>query len=344
MQILRRCGPSPRLLLTGLAALILVLSACAPAVDAPTPTVIPTAAPTRSTAPPIIATVGAPIPPTAVPRVALPSFPRWSRGDVFTVLALGTDRREQEIARSDTIMIATIDLRNKKADVVSIPRDLLIDIPGHGQDRVNAAYSFGEQERPGSGPLSAKAAIERNFQVTIPHWAVVDFQCFRNAVDAVGGVYVDVPQRIVDDAYPSDDYGFMSLTFDPGFQWMGGDRALQYSRTRHDDSDFGRMARQQQVLKALREQLLVFQNISALPSVLDGCKGMASDIAPIELAGLAFAARSIPEANIHLRVIDEKMVRPTTLASGAAVLLPNWDAIRPVVREVMPSGVTAQRP
>jgi len=323
--------------------LLAMMVACTPEAPAPTtaaPTLAP-APPTRSTAQPIIPT-GIPLP-TPAPRSALPVLPRWSRGDVVTLLALGVDRREEEIPRSDTIMIATIDLRGKKADVVSIPRDLLIDIPGFGQDRINAAFSYGEQEKAGSGPVRAKAAIERNFQMSIPHWAVVDFQCFRNAVDAVGGVYVDVPQAIEDNAYPDDGYGYLQLNFDPGFQWMGGDRALQYSRTRHDDSDFGRMRRQQQVLTSLREQLLLLQNLTALPSVLDGCRGMASDLPATELIGLAFAARSIPEANIHLRVIDERMTRPATTASGAAVLVPNWDAIRPMVRETMPSAASARR-
>jgi len=256
---------------------------------------------------------------------------------VVSLLALGVDRRGSEVARSDTMLLATIDVAKKQISAVSIPRDLLVDIPGQGQERINAAFSFGEQERPGGGPARVKQVVEQNLHVTVPHWAVVDFQCFRTAIDAVGGIYVDVPTRIVDREYPDENYGIMQITFEPGFQWLDGERALEYARTRHADSDFGRMRRQQVVLSALRTQLITLQRLPVLPSVLDGCRGFASDLPLIDLVALAFTARSIPESNIHLTIIDEQMTRPTMLPNGAEVLSPDWTAIRPLVRTALPA-------
>lgn len=268
-------------------------------------------------------------------------LPRWNRGERLTLLLLGIDRRASEIARSDSIILATIELRNRRAAAVSIPRDLLVEIPGVGTDRVNAAFAFGELEQAGSGPLHAKQTLERNFQVAIDHWVAVDFQCFRGAVDAIGGIQLNVPRRVTDGAYPTDDWGYQAISFEPGLQWLDGERALQYARTRHADSDFGRMRRQQQVLAALRAQLLTVQNITALPTILQSCQGLRSDLSPLELVALAFAGRTIPEDRIQLRVIDESMTQATQTAGGASVLAPRWEAIRPLIKETLPP-VTAR--
>jgi LCP family protein required for cell wall assembly len=276
--------------------------------------------------------------PGAAPQapVDLSRLPRWSRGDVVSLMALGIDRRGDEPPRSDTMLLATIDMANRRASVVSIPRDLLVDIPGLGRERINAAFSTGEQERPGGGAVLARQVVEQNFQVRVPHWAVVDFQCFRTAIDAIGGMYLDVPSGILDREFPDENYGTMEVVFEPGFQWLDGERALQYARTRHADSDFARMRRQQLVLSALRTQLITLQRLPALPAVMDGCRGFSSDLPLIDLIALAFTARSIPEENIQLSAIDERMTRPSVLPGGASVLAADWNAVRALVRSTLP--------
>jgi LCP family protein required for cell wall assembly len=235
------------------------------------------------------------------------------------------------------MLLATIDIGNRSAAVVSIPRDLLVDIPGLGRERINAAFSAGEQERPGGGVVLARQVVEQNFRVRVPHWAVVDFQCFRTAIDAIGGMYLDVPSAILDREYPDESYGTVEVAFEPGFQWMDGERALQYARTRHGDSDFGRMRRQQLVLSALRTQLITLQRLPVLPSVIDGCRGFSSDLPLIDLMALAFTARSIPEENIQLTAIDERLARPSILPNGASVLTADWNEIRALVRSTLPA-------
>jgi LCP family protein required for cell wall assembly len=272
-------------------------------------------------------------PPTLPPERFNP-FPRWSREDNLTMLLVGVDRRnERDIFRTDTVILGHVDFRGRRGTLISIPRDLVVSIPGFYQDRINTVYALGEtQKRPAGGLELLRTTVERNFGVTIDHYAVIDFKCFRGAVDALGGVIVNVERRIYDPLYPTDDYGYKALTIEAGRQSMNGERALEYVRTRYGDSDFGRMRRQQQVLSAVKEQALKVQNLTALPQAAVACAGMSSDLGIFELVALGAAARHINQADISQRVIDERMAVPFTAASGASMLQPRWEEIRALVR------------
>jgi LCP family protein required for cell wall assembly len=287
---------------------------------------------------PVSATpVATPEPPTPLPT-RLPTStpaPAWSGPSTFTFVALGVDRRnDQEIPRTDTIMLGKVDLRTPSVNLVSIPRDLLVDIPGYGKDRINAAYVYGEQfKEPGGGIGMLKRTIEKNFGLQIDHFGLVDFQCFRTAVDAVGGVNVNVPRLIVDTHYPTDDYGTKAVRFEPGMQKMDGERALEYARTRYADSDFQRMQRQQLIIAAMREQLLTLRTLPSLPTMLAGCRNMRSDLGWRDYLTLATTMQSLSGNRVSFAAVDERMTVDTTLASGAAVLLPRWEPIRALLAE-----------
>jgi len=277
---------------------------------------------------------------TAIPT-ATPA-PSWAGPSTFTFVALGVDQRnEQEIPRTDTIMIGRVDVRLPSVNLVSIPRDLLVDIPGYGKDRINTAYVYGEQfKEPGGGIGLLKRTIEKNFGVRIDHFGLVDFQCFRTTVDAMGGVTLNVPRSIVDTHYPTDDYGTKVVKFDPGLQKMDGERALEYARTRYSDSDFQRMQRQQLIVAALRDQLLQLRTLPSLPTMLGGCRNMRSDLGWREYLNLATTAQSLSGGRISFAAIDERMAVDATLESGAAVLLPRWEPIRALIAETFnPSAV-----
>src|SRR5438270_672982 len=113
-------------------------------------------------------------------------------------------------------LVGCVDLATHAAGVLSIPRDLVVDIPGYGRDRINTAYVYGELYGKAGGMDTLKATVLRNFGVPIDHYAVVDFGCFRGLVDALGGVTVDIPKHIVDTQYPTDDYGTRRVEFLPG--------------------------------------------------------------------------------------------------------------------------------
>lgn len=208
----------------------------------------------------------APLPTVApVERAEAPALTRQP----FTVLLIGTDVRDdphEPSVRSDTLILARVDPEARGAALLSIPRDTLVTIPSEvcgGRKKINAAYACGylHPTQYGSGvkPEDAGAAlaaetVEALLGVPVDYTAQIDFRGFERVIDAIGGITIDVPRTIVDPAYPTEDYGTIEVVFKAGRQRMDGRTALQYARTRHADSDFGRIDRQQQVLMAALQQ------------------------------------------------------------------------------------------
>ncbi|MEY3989335.1 MAG: hypothetical protein RI985_416 [Chloroflexota bacterium] len=176
----------------------------------------------------------------------------------LTVLLLGTDRRPQESApsRSDTILLMRILPDTQQISLLSIPRDLMVDIPGYGVARINAAHVYGDLYRSlGSGMSLATKTVSNVVGVPIDYTVVIDFQGFISAIDALGGVTVSVPKALNDAKFPTMEYGIKEVSFAPGPNTMDGYTALTYSRIRHPDNDFERMTRQQAVLKGIMLRL-----------------------------------------------------------------------------------------
>lgn len=174
------------------------------------------------------------------------------------ILILGVDSREGEgwVARADSIMLAGVDPAHLRVSLLSVPRDLAIDVPNYGLQRINTVNMLGEMDAPGTGPDLMQAAFTASFGITPERYVRLDFDGFVDLVNAVGGVTIDVERTLVDDFYPTPDGGVMRVQFDPGVQHMDGERALIYARTRHADSDYERVARQQQVVSALMGKLV----------------------------------------------------------------------------------------
>lgn len=177
--------------------------------------------------------------------------------DPVDLLILGVDARpgERYLTRTDSVILVNVDPAKRDVTLLSIPRDVFIYVPAYGEQRINTINVLGEQEAEGAGPALVKASIKESFGITIEHYVRLDFQGFVALVDAVGGVDIDVPKLIIDYAYPTADNGTMTVRFEPGVQHMNGERALQYARTRHQDDDYQRAARQQQVINAVVRKL-----------------------------------------------------------------------------------------
>lgn len=179
----------------------------------------------------------------------------WEGKTDLNILILGVDRRvDGGDQNADVIIIAHLDLIQKKLAAVSIPRDLLVEIPEIGPDKINGSYNIGVLENPDdpvSGVVKVRDTIEYVFGIPIDAYTLLDFDGFRAIVDAAGGIEIDVPAPIHDEEYPTEDYGVKTVDFRAGPQDMNGERALEYVRTRHGDSDDGRRERQRQVLMAL---------------------------------------------------------------------------------------------
>jgi len=236
------------------------------ATGTPRPTNTPDIRGIIATLPPVVST---PIP-TEIPPI------NFDRKDPFTILMLGVDTREGDTdpSRSDTIIVAYVDPLEKHVNMMSIPRDLLVtQAGGFGQAKMSDVYANGEINKyvdPTRGGIAlVRDTIEQNFRIQIDYYAQVDFNGFRKIVDAFGGVTVDNPYPIKDDEYPTEDYQFTRVFFPAGILHLYGEEALQFARTRHDDNDFQRNARQQQVLLGIRQQALQLNLLSKATSLID---------------------------------------------------------------------------
>lgn len=258
-------------------------------------------------------------------------------GQALTLLILGVDRRADEAGptRSDAMIVAGVRPDTGQAALLSIPRDLWLEIPGVGEQRVNTAMFFGYQaDDPLAGPALAADTIRRNFGLPVDRVAVLDFQTFVRLIDALGGIEIDVPRPIVDTQYPTPDYGVTTISFEPGPQIMDGQQALIYARTRHDDDDFGRTERQQQVIQATVARLLDPLTWPRLPAVLEVLRtGVITDVQPADLPALWPLLQAIGAGTVQ-RATLEDAATPWVTPAGAWVLLPDWAAIEAEVRNL----------
>jgi LCP family protein required for cell wall assembly len=251
------------------------------------------------------------------------------------ILVLGLDRRPHETGpcRSDVMMLVRLDSDNDTISLLSIPRDLYVWIPGHGEGRINTAHFWGEFERPDNGPALAMQVIHQNLGVPVHGYVRLDFQGLVKLVDALGGIYVEVPAEIRDDQYPTDDLGYTSIVIPAGRQKMDGERVLTYVRTRHASSDFDRVRRHQQVAAALLRQAGSPAGWVHLPATLKAVRESVDtglSLGEILLWG-TFAVRSDLDSLDRI-VLDETMTFPQTTGNGSQVLVPDWNRILPLMR------------
>ena len=218
--------------------------------------------------------------PTALGIVSTPLLPPasgtvpWNGSDRINILAMGVDSRNPADApHSDTMIVLSLDPANRKARMVSIPRDLAVTVPGYGQlSKINAGYFQGVvQGGIAGGPPYAAFTVEHSLGVPINYYAVLDFNKFRKLIGALGGVDINVDQDINDQAYPADvGSGFSPFIISKGMHHMDGITALKYVRERHAyaDQDGSRIRHQQQLISALRDKALSLQTLIHLPSIL----------------------------------------------------------------------------
>lgn len=167
---------------------------------------------------------------------------------------------------TDTIMIASVKPSTEQIGLISIPRDMAVDIPGKGIYKINHANAFGEDKKSNWGGAFATEVVEKNFDIDIPYYVRVDFKAFSEIIDEIGGIKVNVERAFEDQTYPTEDGGYQTVTFQRGIQTMNGDTALKYARSRHgnngEGSDFARAKRQQKMLLALRQKMMSFETVA----------------------------------------------------------------------------------
>lgn len=286
-----------------------------------------------------------PMPGATLPPVPIPTATTQPATGVINVLLMGKDERPDESGvptRTDTMMVVRVDFDHRVAKLLSVPRDVWVALPGLqdrdiSEGRINTAYYYGElYDAPGGGPRVAMDAVTLNFGIPIDHYAIVNFDGFVRTVDALGGIEVEVPERIYDPLFPTENYGYMTLIIEPGLQHMDGATALRYARTRHQDSDTERVKRQQLVLLAIRDKALTIDAVSKLPEIYAAVEGtFETDMSLAQLITYALAAQTIDRSQITTYVIDQDVLSAWETPGGAHVWIPQRARIGPIIESFL---------
>jgi LCP family protein required for cell wall assembly len=215
-------------------------------------------------------------------------------GAPFYMVLMGSDTRPgQTQQRSDTLIVARVDPQNKKIQMISIPRDSRVAIPGKWTTKINAAAVYG-------GPALVIKTVKQITGLPITHFVNLNFNGFRDVVDAIGGVWIDVPFDIYDTQ--ASAYGKEYATVNKGYQKLDGKHALTFVRTRHTmaDSDYGRMRNQQAFIKALASQALSLSNVFNASAIVDAvASNLDTDLTPLQLADLVIQFKGMDSANLE---------------------------------------------
>jgi LCP family protein required for cell wall assembly len=287
-----------------------------------------------------------PPPPIAIPDSELP--PPWDGASRVNILFMGLDERDWVeglgAPRSDTMILFTIDPLSKTAGMISIPRDLWVNIPGFGYSRINTAYSSGEGNKlPGGGPGLAMRTVEQLLGVPIQYYAQVDFAAFEEAVDAMGGLELCVPEKILVSVIGKEK----KYPIKAGCHVYPGYLVLGYARTRKTDGgDIDRAERQQQVILALRKQIFSPGNfphmVAIAPDVYaEASAGLRTNLSFDDALRLGSLMSQIPVESIKRGVIDYSMGSLDNVTLGgenASVMKPFPDKIRELRDQVFTSG------
>ncbi len=194
-------------------------------------------------------------------------------------------------ARSDTIFVLSLDLKRQRVGMLSIPRDTRVELAyGRGTDKINAAHAYG-------GVPLAKATVEQFLGIEIDHYVVIKMHATRNLIDAMGGVTIDVEKDMDYD----DNWGNLHIHLKQGRQHLNGEQAVGYIRFRHDhEADWGRMRRQQQLVKVVAEQLMAPTALLKLDKLVDtAMENIDTDLSRAQLLALAHLFKQTPPERIH---------------------------------------------
>lgn len=240
-----------------------------------------------------------------------------------TVLVLGLDRAPQgtAVARSDTMLLVTVDPPSGYAGMLSLPRDLWVSVPGLGPGRINTAHFFGEAAAPGQGPPMAVRTVSENFGLDIDGYVRVTFDGIVDSVDALGGLVIDLPTAM--SGYAAGEHR------------LDGRQALAFVRDRAGSDDFFRMQRSQLFLKAALRQAARPASWPRMPLAAAAfLRSLESNLPVWEWPRLIVGLLRAGADGIDGRTITREMVQPFTTDQGAQVLAPVWERINPVLLEM----------
>jgi LCP family protein required for cell wall assembly len=289
------------------------------------------------------------LPPVGTPLASTSGVPTWNGTDRLNILLLGVDQRPGDVTfNTDTMIVVSIDPVTKNVALFSLPRDT-VDVPlpvaAQGvfgsvyRGKINSLWT-NARNRPDAFPgtdrqrgyNALKETLSTLYNLNIQYYVMVNFEGFRQVVDTLGGVTIDVQNPVVDDKYPGDNGTDLRVYIPAGPQHMTGSEALIYARSRHGSNDFDRAARQQRVIVSIREQTspqTVLNNLSALLTTLKS--SFKTDIPPAELPALIQLSSQVNTANIRSYVFSPPRFGTEGYPGGIYSIEPNVALIRSTV-------------
>jgi LCP family protein required for cell wall assembly len=244
--------------------------------------------------------------------------------DKSTIMIMGVDERDDDVGRSDTLMIASLDPKKKQASLLSVPRDTRVKIKGHGFDKINAAYAYGHEQL-------SQDTVEGLLGVNIDHYVIINTKSFQKIIDAIGGIDIDVPKRMHYED-PWDDDGGLVIDFQAGKQHMDGAKAITYVRYRDEEGDLGRIRRQQDFMKACMDKLVSPAIIPKLPTVIK--EVMSSIKTDLSLRQLLEFAGTLKESKENGLKTDMVPGRPLYI-DGVSYWIPDLNKLRSTVADTL---------
>ena len=263
---------------------------------------------------------------------------------------------------TDSIMVLSIRPGTREAMMISLPRDLWVKIPalprnGFMMAKLNSAYAIGSDHKDypnvrsewktdtGGGDLAA-ATVSQLIGQPVDYWVGVDFKAFREVVNALGGIRVDVPTALDDPYFPAgESYGMMHVHFNAGRQQFDGERALQYARSRETTSDFDRSRRQQLVMLAVKQRVFSLNAIPRMLSLLGALQdNVRTNLRPGDMQQLADLAGRLKDQDIRRVAIDtSNLLRSGTSSNGQYILQPldpTYGALQRYLAKALPDRST----
>lgn len=234
------------------------------------------------------------------------------RINVLLLGAAGKGKPGQNL--TDTIMILSMNLKTNQVALLSLPRDLYVKVPGtYYQSKINSVYQAALNSSGNDSDEAAKSIEETVKDITsldMNYYVVLDFDGFKQVIDAIGGINITSERDIYDATYPGPNYSYETFELKKGFHQLDGATALKYARERHNDpeGDFGRAKRQQQIMQATKNKVFsagTFFNVVAINNLIDALgDNIRTDIGPDEAAAFFELSKKLDTANINNVVVD----------------------------------------
>ena len=244
--------------------------------------------------------------------------------DKIIVMIMGVDEREGDVGRSDTLMIATLDPKKKKAALLSIPRDTRVKIRGHGFDKINAAYAYG-------GHALTQDTVEDLIGVHMEHHILINIKSFKKIIDAIGGVDINVEKRMYYEDVWDDDGGLL-IDLQPGLQHMDGDTAITYVRYRDEEGDIGRIRRQQKFMQAVMDKITSPSIIPRIPSIIKEVVGsVQTDLSVKQLIEFATSLKDAQKSGLQAEMLPGKPM----YIDGVSYWIPDLGRLRTTVANTL---------